>query len=199
MKAEKTAKKTNQNDSRTLSIPGKILLCFAYIAGYIAYIYGLFYALSAGYIANQRVLMILSIVPLSITYLIKERRVSRYTRMGLSQIDKLTGEEFEDMLCHRFKAAGYRCESTSGSNDYGADIILRKGFKKTVVQAKRYNSKVGIQAVQEVIGAKSYYNASAAAVCSNSYFTSQAKALADRAGVILIDRDALDNPYLRIG
>ncbi|MCM3118431.1 restriction endonuclease [Neobacillus sp. MER 74] len=69
--------------------------------------------------------------------------------------------------------------------------MLNKDGKKMVVQAKRYSKDVGIKAVQEVMGAKSYYKADEAWVVSNSYFTKAAKELAQKGNVILVDRDTL--------
>ncbi|RHW36020.1 hypothetical protein D1B31_18200 [Neobacillus notoginsengisoli] len=37
-------------------------------------------------------------------------------------------------------------QMTSKTADYGADLILQKDSKKIVIQAKRYNSNVGIKA-----------------------------------------------------
>ncbi|MCL6573586.1 MAG: restriction endonuclease, partial [Bacillus sp. (in: Bacteria)] len=89
-------------------------------------------------------------------------------------------------------------EVTKASGDYGADLLLTKGAKKVVVQAKRYSKDVGIKAVQEVIGAKSYYTAQDAWVVSNSYFTKAAKALAQKSNVLLVDRDELIDSILTI-
>lgn len=82
-------------------------------------------------------------------------------------------------------------EVTSASGDYGADLVLKKDGKKVVAQAKRYSKDVGIMAVQEVIGAKSYYSANEAWVVTNSYFTKAARELAQTGSVRLVDRDEL--------
>ena len=72
------------------------------------------------------------------------------------------------------------------SGDFGGDIIARGFlFSKIVVQCKSYRRPVGVRAVQEVCAAKLYYNASRAAVATNSTFTKQAKELAKRCGVEL--------------
>ena len=39
----------------------------------------------------------------------------------------------------------------------GADLIVRHNGKVIVVQCKRYGNAVGLQAVQEVLGARSFY------------------------------------------
>ena len=109
----------------------------------------------------------------------------------VAQIDKMTGEEFEQFLSICFKRLGYVVRNTPKSNDFGADLILTKNGIKTVVQAKRYQNKVGSGAVQEVVGAIKYYGANNAIVITNSKFTSSARALARPNLVELWDREKL--------
>ena len=60
-----------------------------------------------------------------------------------------------------------------------------------MVQAKRYKSNVGIQAVQEILGAQAYYKAQEAWVVTNSEYTKSAVALAHKSNVRLLDRNDL--------
>ncbi|WP_227551758.1 restriction endonuclease [Metabacillus sediminilitoris] len=76
------------------------------------------------------------------------------------------------------------------SNDFGADLIL-EGNERIVIQAKRYSSKEGIKAVQEIYSARGYYKAQTAWVITNNYFTSQAIKLAESTDIQLIDRNKL--------
>ena len=59
------------------------------------------------------------------------------------------------------------------------------------VQCKRHKQKIGLDAVQEVAGAKKIYRSHAAYLVTNSYFTPSAIKMAEENGVILIDRDEL--------
>ena len=91
----------------------------------------------------------------------------------------MSGEEFEELLKYHFQEQGYKAQLTPKSHDYGADLVLKNGYGETiVVQAKRYGSSVGIKAIQEVIGARSYYNAQRAIVFTNNYFSNSAEQLA---------------------
>lgn len=63
------------------------------------------------------------------------------------------------------------------------------------MQCKRYKGKVGISAVQEVLGAKGYYKADKAMVITNSYFTPNAIKLANANDVELWDRNDLINKF----
>lgn len=90
-----------------------------------------------------------------------------------------------------FKTLGYRVKKTPDSGDFGADLYMEKDGKTYVIQAKCYNSKVGIKAIQEIVAAKSYYKAENAIVITNNYFTEAAKELAKNNNVMLCERPDL--------
>lgn len=118
-------------------------------------------------------------------------RRRRYLRSSLWQIDHMEGTEFEEYLDAYFSSLGYRTKHIGRTGDFGADLIMYKGGKKYVVQAKRYKQRVGVAAVYEVLGAKHYYKANKCIVVTNSFYTNQAKELARGAGVDLWDRNKL--------
>lgn len=111
--------------------------------------------------------------------------------ISLSQIDHMTGSEFEDYLVTLFKAKGYKTHRTKGSGDQGVDIILDERSGRTAIQAKRYSGSVGNKAVQEVVAGIRYYNADKAMVITNNNFTRSAIDLARVNNVELIDRNKL--------
>lgn len=111
---------------------------------------------------------------------------------NMSQIDTLSGVEFENFLKEMFEKLGYAVEKTKASHDYGADLLITKNGKKAVVQAKCYAKAVGIKAVQEIIGAKQHYAAEDAFVATNNYFSKDAEVLAVENGVKLIDRNVIE-------
>jgi restriction system protein len=131
----------------------------------------------------------------SITITIKYIKLKKHNEIllnsGIDIADKMRGEEFEKFLLVHFQKLGYKGNTTPKSNDYGADLILTKDSEKIVVQAKRWGSKVGIAAVQQIIGAKSYYKASRCMVVTNNYFTPNAINLASSGSVDLWDRPKL--------
>lgn len=103
----------------------------------------------------------------------------------------MSGLDFEKYLQAHFRNQGYRVELTAATADYGVDLICSKDNVRKAVQAKRYKDKVGIKAVQEVIGGMKYYNCSEGLVITNSYFTKNAEELAKRSNVTLWDRNVL--------
>lgn len=124
---------------------------------------------------------------------IKSFRYKSGLPIDIREVDRMDGLQFEHFLKPVFERQGYLAQVTQGSGDYGADLILRKGGKKYVVQAKRYSGNIGVSAVQQVVAAVSYYNAHGAIVVTNQFFTPNAVELAKVNGVRLIDRKELSN------
>lgn len=122
-------------------------------------------------------------------------RSRQYLNSPLAAIDRMRGEEFEEYLAAHFRKLGYKVKLTPKSNDFGADLILTKEGRKIVVQAKRYREKIGVKAVQEIIGAKGYYKADKMMVLSNSFYTSGAKKLAEANEVELWDRNTINRLF----
>lgn len=110
---------------------------------------------------------------------------------SIEKIDIMEGYEFEQFLKTLFFYLGYNVETTARTGDYGADLVMTKDRIKTVVQAKRYTKNVGSKSVQEVVVAKTHYNADETMVVTNSTFTKQAEEIASENSVILIDRNSL--------
>ncbi|MEH7248235.1 restriction endonuclease [Neobacillus niacini] len=138
------------------------------------------------------------IVIIVVAAFIRKREKERLRNSGIADIDRMNGIEFEHYLKELYQSRGYTAEVTSASGDYGADLLLKKDGRKIVVQAKRYAKDVGIKAVQEVMGAKSYYRAEEARVVSNSYFTKAARELAAKGQVMLVNRDELIDYILQL-
>lgn len=141
----------------------------------------------------RKLIIVISILSITMLFIMKKfikyMGDRRYLKSPLSRIDKMTGEEFEVYLKVYFENNGYKVEQTPASNDYGADLICTNKDGVMVVQAKRYDANVGTAAVQEVVAAREYYEAERCLVVTNSYFTRNAKSLAEANDVELWDRD----------
>ena len=120
-------------------------------------------------------------------HLVNEDKV----RIGINDIDLMTGIEFEHFIGRLLENMGYSAEVTKASGDQGADLIIKKNNLKTVVQAKCYSGSVSNKAIQEVVASIKYYKADGGMVVTNSTFTKGAKELADSNDVRLIDRNRL--------
>ena len=118
--------------------------------------------------------------------------------MGMDQVDQMSGREFEEWVAQLYRKLGYTVQLTPQSNDFGADLIVKREGKMNAIQTKRYKNKVGVKAVQEIVAAKPHYKAHEAFVVTNNYFTAPAQKLAKSNGVILIDRDGIMKMYRTI-
>lgn len=120
---------------------------------------------------------------------LKSYKRFKYLNSTLTVIDKMEGHEFENYLEVQFQNLGYKVTNVGkNGKDFGVDLLLYRDGVKTAVQAKRYNGKVGVKAVQEVVSGREYYKADKALVVTNSYFTKPAADMARECDVILWDR-----------
>jgi restriction system protein len=124
-----------------------------------------------------------------------QARERELERSGIREVDVMDGTSFERYLRTMFQRLGYRVEHVGNPlGDYGGDLVIEQTGTRTVVQAKRYGSRlVGIKAVQEAHAAKAMYDCSHAMVVTNSVFSQQARRLASKTGVELWDRTELTN------
>lgn len=116
----------------------------------------------------------------------------------MSNLDVMTGDEFEKSLLKLFRKLDFKAELTLASGDQGADLLLYKNNVSYAVQAKRYSTKVGNKAVQEVIAGRLFYQTEAAIVVTTNYFTPSAIELARKSKVIIWDRDNLLKQVTRL-
>lgn len=114
--------------------------------------------------------------------------------ISITEIDRMSGIEFENFLKKFFEKRGFYVKLTPGSGDQGVDLILKKDNRKIALQAKRYSPsvKVGNKAIQEVNTGMQYYDCTEAYVITTSDFTNPAFNLAKKVGVQLIDRRKLE-------
>lgn len=144
-----------------------------------------------------RFVLIIVLLPVVIVWLairLFKRKKHDYDSIdfyNVSQIDSLSGVEFENLLKSIFTGLGYEVTLTKKSHDYGADLVLKKNGVCSIVQAKCYEKNIGIKAIQEIISAKKHYGAEEMFVATNRYFSRDAEILAAEHDVRLIDRDVL--------
>ena len=147
-------------------------------------------------INSLKIVLRIVLFPLVLAYFCAElinQRKNKYkiAVFNMSQIDSLSGTDFENFLCELFEKLGYSVKTTKKSHDYGADLLISKNGKLAIVQAKCYSKAVGIKAVQEIVGAKQHYKAEDAFVATNNYFSKDAEVLALENNVKLIDRTVI--------
>lgn len=110
----------------------------------------------------------------------------------ISETDGMEGHEFESYCANLLRENGFvNVSVTPGSGDQGVDVIAEKEGVRYAVQCKCYSSALGNTPVQEVCAGKSMYNCHVGVVMTNNYFTAGAKQLAEKNGILLWDRDKL--------
>ena len=130
------------------------------------------------------------VLPDLVRLLVRHHNDKRLAQLGIADIDKLDGHDFERLLTQVFAERGAKIVLTPKCNDWGADLVVDTGGVRTVVQAKRWSKRVGVKAVQEAYTSKPVYKAERAIVVTNSSFTRAAIELARKCDVELWDRHA---------
>lgn len=132
--------------------------------------------------------------------IVRCRRDRLFHGATMRTVDAMDGPAFELFLAELFQHLGYRVQRVGQSHDFGADLVLTSRRRQhIVVQAKRYNGRVGIAAVQEVLGAVRYYRGTRGMVVTNSDFTVSAEQLAKSADVELWNRERLTAAMVSAG
>lgn len=122
---------------------------------------------------------------LSIEIILNEVKSTEYA-------DTLSGSEFEQFSAVLLQKNGYSdVKVLGGSGDQGVDITAKKNGISYAIQCKCYSGNLGNTPVQEVNAGRQFYGCHVGVVLTNRYFTAGAKELAEKTGVLLWDRDAL--------
>ncbi|WP_332633849.1 restriction endonuclease [Halalkalibacter flavus] len=123
-------------------------------------------------VAGFNVLLLLAFAIIVIAALLHFRKKKRFdvSKISITDIDRMSGHDFEDYLYVLFVALGYdETFLTKKSRDFGADLLFRDRLDaQTVVQAKRITEKIGLDAIQEIYAAKAYYDANQAIVITSA-------------------------------
>ena len=120
--------------------------------------------------------------------------VKRLRRNRFKDLDQMEGHDFEYFCASLLEKRGYKdVEVTSGSRDYGIDILARKDGISFAIQCKCYSAPVGVKAVQEAYAGRDYYDCMVGAVMTNQYFTKPAVEAAKKLKILLWDRGYLDS------
>lgn len=113
--------------------------------------------------------------------------------LQISQVDAMTGREFEEYVAELFRFQGYKAQVTPPGGDSGGGIVVSKGGIKTAVQTKRYSKKLDQKPIREAVAGMAVrkYGCTKAMVVTNSTFTKAAEFLAKESGCELVDREKL--------
>lgn len=121
------------------------------------------------------------------------RQLAEHER-NVAVTDHMSGPEFEQFVARLMRASGYRSVTVSGgSGDMGADVIGQSPCgRRVVVQCKRYKGNLGSPHVQRFAGtARDIHRADVALLVTTGRPTAQAREVALRCRIMLVDRPAL--------
>ncbi|PSV20203.1 restriction endonuclease [Photobacterium leiognathi subsp. mandapamensis] len=124
---------------------------------------------------------------------------------NFKSIDKLSPSDFELFIRDLFLASGWNdAEVTQAGKEYrhgdgGVDIFAYKGKRKFAIEVKQRNidTTVDVKALNQLVTGAKLANVSNKILVTNSYFTSEVKARALRLGVELIDREGLQDLWVK--
>lgn len=119
------------------------------------------------------------------------RIVIRILQHRYQTVDGMDGLEFERYVVELLRRNGFHDVRLTEQYDYGVDIIAEKNGVRWGVQAKRYSSPVGADAIRQVVTGLRIYNCDRAMVITNSTYSEFAKKLAAGNDCVLIDRVGL--------
>ena len=116
--------------------------------------------------------------------------------LSLSELNKLTPRLFEAFVAAIYAKQGYKVYLTPLSSDRGVDVVAINSNESLLIQAKQSNSKLGNGAVQEVTGAKRFYDqyfneSFEKEVFTNNYLGDGAEILAASNNIRVIDLNRL--------
>ena len=123
----------------------------------------------------------------------RAQRQAERDRM-VAAADTMTGPEFERYVARLMRRTGFReVRVSGGAGDLGADIVARApDGRRVVVQCKRYTGPVGDPHIQKFNGTvRTIHGADVALFVTTGRPTTRAYDLADRCGIVLVDRTAL--------
>lgn len=119
------------------------------------------------------------------------RKQTKLQQSGIHEIDVMSGLEFEKYIKVLLERHSYTDVSITEQYDLGIDIIAHKDGERWGIQVKRYKHPVKLDAIRQVVAAMNYYKCTKSMVITNSYFTRQARTIADSMNCKLVDRDQL--------
>lgn len=138
-------------------------------------------------------LFLLSGAGILVIVIVQRRRGNSRIKSGSTfsatdDFQKLTPEEFEELVTKLFISQGHQAKRMGGQGDHGVDIrVLSKNGEKWIVQCKRWNGSIGEPTIRDLYGVLNHMNADRAALITSGTFTDQARTWAEGKPIDLVD------------
>jgi restriction system protein len=180
--------RTSHNSNNELSLLAALLLLSAFVVSARSMQHTLIRILAWGAI-GVAALFIVGVITILVR---KEQKLALLRALDLvTDIDLMSGVEFEGYVAALLQSRGYRTKLTRTSGDMGVDIIARKVSERIAVQVKRHTHPLDRSAVSDAVAGMKFYRCTSAMVVTNSYFRPGAIQLAQANGCVLVNRDRL--------
>jgi len=129
----------------------------------------------------------------------------KYRRSGkqsltekLIELEKLDNMQFEHYMARLFALKGYEVKYTPIENDYGADLIITRGNEIVAVRCLLGKDILDKDAVEAALESMKHYAVRKVMIVTNQMFTRDAIKFSRKNPVILVDRPALIEDYLKM-
>jgi restriction system protein len=111
----------------------------------------------------------------------------------IRQLREIDWFQFEKVVAITYRKLGYTVTRRGGANpDGGIDLVIERDGERTAVQCKHWKTwKVGVKAVREFLGALTDANLSRGIFVTLGGYTGDAKALAEKRGIEILNDTAL--------
>lgn len=133
----------------------------------------------------------------------KREREEELLKIVGSDINSMTGVEFEIVCQKLIENMGFETETTKASGDGGIDIVaynhqpLLSG--KYIIQCKRYTGSVGEPIIRDLYGVVMSERANKGILMTTGHFTKSAETFAEGKPIELIDGLAMQNLFSQYG
>jgi len=157
------------------------------------------------FLSNIIISFIIALIPVATLIILvkcKNRFLSSFVTVEKIKhmVQDATPTEMENIVADMYRRLGYRnVEVTQHSDDYGADVIMKRKKIKYVVQVKKYekNNKIVREDIQKLQGAKEHYRTNGMKFVTTGFYTQPALDYAHRHRIETIDADELINLMYR--
>lgn len=116
----------------------------------------------------------------------------------LAELAKMDDLQFEHYMARLFALQGYEVRYTPVENDCGADLVISRGNETIAVRCLLGSGVLDKDAVESALGAMRHYSVHKVMIVTNMMFSAQAIRFARKTPVVLVDRPALIEDYLKM-
>ncbi len=112
--------------------------------------------------------------------------------LSLEELFELSPKGFEHYVADLFRQKGYKVTVRGRSGDHGVDLeLIGDGYKKAIVQCKRYRDTVGEKIIRDLYGTLLHERVSRAFLVTTADISSAARRWAEGKPITLVDGQTL--------